>query len=980
MENDVINMPLHEVSIKEYSDSHDLPKGYRETSFICLNHPFCHTAMIALGLYLIWAYPVRGYIAAFPLLVSMLIMVFYSAKGSRPETDSSVYTPGSQVTLRAKSDFYKLGIIFIGIPLTLSAMGIIIWPVSIYVAACAAVLLSGAQYANAGNHRSIHASRGKPGWQVGNGQCTTVAWYSLVTITICYLVLLYWPHIASRGVTFPIIFAHIISGMERLISGTTGLFGIGASPVSAFGDSHAIITRNGDVGLVGNRIQPTVFLLSSEHTYTLLCTFLLLGSFIRSFFLCKGKRVKNLTEDAASVALLMVLYLIATWSDILKEYSGSTLHEVRIFGAVCLITLWLTIRYTMNVAFQRERISAPYGSRQSLDKMVQIEIPGLRSISLPVLILLFVGFLMLWHEPGVAKKGRILMDETHSEWERSDLPMNKSIYGVKTVYNYSFLSEILKKHFSCVDINRQPISPALLSDYDVLILKTPTKPYSAEEINAIYKFVENGGGLWLIGDHTNIFGMNTYLNQVSKEWGIYFNPDAVCVLQDYYQQLVHVDGVPDYHRCGKRGHETLFSKRYLNHPILGHNIPYLSVLTSCSVTSPFLSSDVTISRGTYIDNARFGGNTFFGNLKYDHEEYYGTILQNVSLKIKKGRVATWSDSTLFSNFSMCMTGVPELAIGYINWLNRSNIFSSRFHYSILFLLLLMYSISVILRRRRTLCLLYSTYTALLLLGFLVLPIDLLNTCTYAIEDISKGFRTVGFDQQYGHIDLPNKDHVHNDDPICYERFYVMMQRLHLMPISYDSLIETLESDLTVIINPMEGIGPNEVEKMKESLHLGKSILFMLNGSEGAKLESCASSINDILDGLGVEARLITLKEKKVTDIYGSAVGQSILLDVQYSAFIDIMNGGGEVLMRSAEGRPLMTIHSCGKGKIAVCSIGEKYNNMAIGVPGAVPSNNQAVLIQSGFKLVEEILKLSDEDTPDYLGPWNQILEDQISGK
>jgi hypothetical protein len=59
-------------------------------------------------------------------------------------------------------------------------------------------------------------------------------------------------------------------------------------------------------------------------------------------------------------------------------------------------------------------------------------------------------------------------------------------------------------------------------------------------------------------------------------------------------------------------------------------------------------------------------------MEYDADEKYGCIPQAVAKKSGRGRVAVWSDSTLFSNFAMCMSGVPQIALGYVNWLNRRN--------------------------------------------------------------------------------------------------------------------------------------------------------------------------------------------------------------------------------------------------------------------------------------------------------------------
>lgn len=62
---------------------------------------------------------------------------------------------------------------------------------------------------------------------------------------------------------------------------------------------------------------------------------------------------------------------------------------------------------------------------------------------------------------------------------------------------------------------------------DVLVFKTPTEPFTDEEVSTIERFVDQGGGLFLIGDHTNLFGMSTYLNKVAAPFRLAFRSDDV---------------------------------------------------------------------------------------------------------------------------------------------------------------------------------------------------------------------------------------------------------------------------------------------------------------------------------------------------------------------------------------------------------------------------------------------------------------------
>jgi len=118
---------------------------------------------------------------------------------------------------------------------------------------------------------------------------------------------------------------------------------------------------------------------------------------------------------------------------------------------------------------------------------------------------------LTFRDPGRIKTGRLLINEHGSDWEWTTEPMNTEVYNERTTYNYYCMAEFLKYYYD-VGVNFEPLSPDVLKDVDVLILKVPTQPYQAAEIDAVANFVEQGGGLWVIGDHTNVFGSSSFLN------------------------------------------------------------------------------------------------------------------------------------------------------------------------------------------------------------------------------------------------------------------------------------------------------------------------------------------------------------------------------------------------------------------------------------------------------------------------------------
>ena len=234
--------------------------------------------------------------------------------------------------------------------------------------------------------------------------------------------------------------------------------------------------------------------------------------------------------------------------------------------------------------------------------------------------------------------------------------MDKEWYGLLSTYNYYNWAEWLDKYYE-VDRNTDSLLTSdLLENYDILILKCPTSLYSDEEIYDIVSFVENGGGLYLIGDHTNVFGMNFYLNFISEKFGITFNTDATYDLNSGMTSSYKPD--------------TLFPH------VIVQNVDEFDFLTSCTLTAPLTSENVIIGNQILGELGTYSTENFFrisDRKSLDLE--YGLLLQVAAVKYGKGRVLAFTDSTCFSNFCMFMDGYKDFNLGAIEYLNRENNFS-----------------------------------------------------------------------------------------------------------------------------------------------------------------------------------------------------------------------------------------------------------------------------------------------------------------
>ena len=438
--------------------------------------------------------------------------------------------------------------------------------------------------------------------------------------------------------------------------------------------------------------------------------------------------------------------------------------------------------------------------------------------SIMILCFLLIVVALGMEDPGRAKSGQVLIDEVHSNWEWTTLPFNKEDYGKQTTYNYYCFRTWLD-HYYHVSVNiDQELTAAFLSQYSLLIIKTPTSPFSEAELEAIQKFVRDGGGLFLIGDHTNLYGMTTYINPVSERFGITFLPDDTFELST---------GAPTVYQPPQ-----LFA-----HPTV-HHIQNFRFMTSCTLASPLFHSR-GIMKGAQLgrENADYSHVNFFGNMEADINDEYGLFTQATARKYGKGRVVAFSDSTVFSNFTMFYEGRPELAIGIMEYLNRTN---SRIYKVITTVLLIgaafgLFLIFLKLKQNSLSIPLIITVTSMILIIAIFIGNWLstgLNTLNYKKPKPHTKYTRITFDREISYYYLPGMLQFKPVKPeLHFDAFYTSVQRLgHYPALATDikSAIDT--SHVVVIINPRKELGEGKLSLIQKFLQEGGKLLVIENSA------------------------------------------------------------------------------------------------------------------------------------------------------
>jgi hypothetical protein len=267
-------------------------------------------------------------------------------------------------------------------------------------------------------------------------------------------------------------------------------------------------------------------------------------------------------------------------------------------------------------------------------------------------------FLLHWEPVGQSKPGRVMIVERHSTWEPTTEPYGTRVYGEAGSYNYAAAYDYCGQYFQMSRLlESDAIDDQALSQCDVLVIKTPTARYSEDEVSAVVRFVEHGGSLLLIGDHTNVFNMNTYLNDIARHFGFTFRNDLLFRVGTPYVQE--------------------YRPPLVSHPMLQH-VPTMKFAVSCSIDpGRSIGRMVIRNAGLWSLPPAYQESNYHPQAQYRPQMQYGAWCQAWSTCYRQGRVLAFADSTLFSNFCTFQPGKAELLRGMVHWLNHRSVLDRR---------------------------------------------------------------------------------------------------------------------------------------------------------------------------------------------------------------------------------------------------------------------------------------------------------------
>ncbi len=506
-----------------------------------------------------------------------------------------------------------------------------------------------------------------------------------------------------------------------------------------------------------------------------------------------------------------------------------------------------------------------------------------------------VGF----HDPGVKKDGRVILDEAHSDWEGVSREYDTEWYGQASGYNYFSLAQHLARHYA-LTVNTNVLTDAALSKASILIVKIPTAPFSPEEVRAVVRFVKNGGGLLLIGDHTNVFGSSTYLNPLAREFGLRFEYDATYEL--------HRGGLYLYRRPSP-----------LYHPILGR-VPFFLFGTSCSLDAPLSVHAPMIAHGMRSAEADYARESFFGADVMSPRVDVGSFVVLAALSSGKGRVVAFTDSTVFSNFWMFLPGKPELLLGMTEWLNRQSRWDGVNR------LCLIAALGFLLASCRFFRFAPAHGLAAAVAIGLALPAAILglrasDRAAYPPPVPTTAYTRVAFDGPHSDMEIPSRGFPQRPER-DFHTFYVWSQRLGFVPEVVTSFTSALASaDIMVVANPIRSFSASECRRARRFVENGGLLIVM-------DCESNRESTRQtLLDAFGItiryhQGKTTSLRNGEGLVIAGGRPDGRVL--------------GGVPIVTTDSGGAAVSVGRCGRGKVIVVADSELFSALHFGSVNSVP--------------------------------------------
>lgn len=195
----------------------------------------------------------------------------------------------------------------------------------------------------------------------------------------------------------------------------------------------------------------------------------------------------------------------------------------------------------------------------------------------------------------------------------------------------------LSDYLTIIEIEQ--ITHDLLNDASVFVVSNLNVSFSDEEQSVIWEYVQKGGSLLVLGDHTDVGGIQTPLNDLLSPVGIRFRFDAALPLDDR--------------------HKWLTCTHLLPHPITA-SLPGLDTLQygiGASLDTSLSSFPIIIGTYALSDEGNQSNEdiAYLGDYEYTKGEQLGDVTLVAGAYYGDGKVLVFGDTSTFQNAALAFS-------------------------------------------------------------------------------------------------------------------------------------------------------------------------------------------------------------------------------------------------------------------------------------------------------------------------------------
>ncbi|MEW6606999.1 MAG: hypothetical protein AB1414_06025 [bacterium] len=350
------------------------------------------------------------------------------------------------------------------------------------------------------------------------------------------------------------------------------------------------------------------------HTFLGLFISLLLLFIILSLCLfSQKKKIFSLILSLVLVLFIQIVYVIGV------AFLIEIFHKKDIF--ILILPTFLSLLLLIPLYFGLKDVE--FQAEQTRGGKIFIPIIGL-------LVCFSIGFMTFPHpsQKSVSKEKVVFYEKGFLNW---DIPTFND-FGAYSGGMFGNLPLFVAR-IGFEPIWTKTITQKILNEAKILVMINIEEAIADDEKKAIWEFVEKGGSLLLLGDHTFYKkGASNQLNDILEPVNIKYNFDSA----DYF-----IGG-------------WLHSYQYLNHPItIGlediEDEPGIVVGASLKITHP--AYPIIMGKYGYSDPGKEDNpeQAYLGNLDYDPNEQLGDIILVACQNYGQGKVLVFGDTSSFAN-------------------------------------------------------------------------------------------------------------------------------------------------------------------------------------------------------------------------------------------------------------------------------------------------------------------------------------------